>query len=172
MERAEIYVHGKGREGGKEEFALQIENRRQPERMRVVIIRAPVKPSPFILGSFNLPLPTPLPAPHHRDAAPPLSGFLTSREIFLCASRNALEELFRGRGEEALGRRLTSMSRSSSPYEPGGKKKRKSSVSVRAASSLLTPFRTPHHPLTDASAHNEFIKHREKRLHPLHKKRR
>lgn len=43
-------------------LASRTENRRQPERMRVVIIRAPVKSSPFIPGSFTfriLPHPSP-----------------------------------------------------------------------------------------------------------------
>lgn len=85
----------RGREGElkRQEFAPQIENRRQPKRMRVVIIRAPVKLSPFILGELYLPLPTYRtsypPVSHPRNAASPLSGFLTTREIFLCASRNA-----------------------------------------------------------------------------------
>lgn len=54
---------GEGDEGGgKEVLASRTENRRQPERMRVVIIRAPVKSSPFIPGSFTfriLPHPSP-----------------------------------------------------------------------------------------------------------------
>lgn len=53
---------GEGRGGEGRRLASRTENRRQPERMRVVIIRAPVKSSPFIPGSFTfriLPHPTP-----------------------------------------------------------------------------------------------------------------
>lgn len=80
------YVQRETREDEEErKLASQIENRRQPERMRVVIIRAPVKSSPFIPGSFTLRILLHLSFSRRRVVAPSLSRFFTTREILaLC----------------------------------------------------------------------------------------
>lgn len=84
-------------------MASQIENRRQPERMRVVIIRAPVKSSSFIPGSFTFRiLPHPPPFLSLSFVSLPLSRFFTTREIFpLCVAEHL--GAFRGCGKEANG---------------------------------------------------------------------
>jgi len=127
--------------GGKErKLASQIENRRQPERIRVVIIRAPVKTSPFIPESFTFRI------PHlslSLSCALPLYFQDLSRpeKYSLCTLRN-IPKLFEDAGKKPAvpiaGICCRRSLRSNSKKRKYGKR---SSYSLRASNSI-TPFST------------------------------
>lgn len=158
-ERKYICTEGGTSGGGVErKLASRIGNRRQPERMRLVIIRAPVKSSPFIPGSFaSRILPHLSPSLRRARRLSTLSGFFTTREIFPpCVTEHL--GAFRGYGREANGCAYSSdidVARCAKLGE-SGKNGERPSYSVQATR------QPPSLSLSaEASTHNEFIKHRE-----------
>jgi len=157
------------RKGERErELASQFENRRQPERMRVVIIRVPVKSPPFsFLGalpfscclvflSLSLSL---FFFSRARDALcfSVFRIFPDSRDIYFvrCGVPRSFSRM-RKRSYDAYRSTstLTSSSSSSSSCDKRKKKERRAFVRVTRQSSLASL-------LIEASTFNEFIKHRK-----------
>lgn len=131
----------RGTKGKRRRLASQTENR-QPERMRVVIIRVPVKSFPFIPGSFRILL--------HLFRARHLfvQDFSRPGKYFLYALRNT-SELF----EDAGKKPTVPITRSTltSLVARARKRRRKTELLDNLLSSLSA----------EASTHNEFIKHRK-----------
>lgn len=108
-------------------------------------------------------LPPSLPVSHPRNAASTLSGFLATREIFLCVSRNASELFEAAEKKPRLDVDVFHVVVVSCKLE----KEKKSHLHEL----LVIPIPLlRRHPLTDASTHNEFIKHREHWLLSRYKK--
>lgn len=138
--------------------------------MRVVIIRAPVKPSPFILGSFTFRF-----QPYVvLSFLPPCPSLILEMPLLRFQDFSRLGKYFsvcRGtpRSFSRLRKRSLDSTSTSSMSSLSCKLEKEKKSHLHELLVIPIPL-LRRHPLTDASTHNEFIKHREHRLLSRYKK--